>query len=460
MSKPAVQTQVKARPGGWLPKDRAPIRSWIRRLRKRALQLNDTLVAPIQDFSDLVAMDAGLQSLADDMFTQALEYEPVDPLGQSTVQDFADFLQLLNAIMQTAPEAYQQVTAGASLQPSGLIGFPINALLDYPMGTDAGYAFFSNALVNQQFKKILQYWSQFLTSSGSCYVLSQPPSPLDPQTEIVPWLGSLAQEEMVQVAQSALGDGPNPTPATFAEIFNCDPSLPNYGFQSWDDFFTRLFQDGVRPVSAPGDDTVIVNACESAPLQVVPNVQQDDEFWLKGQPYSLSNMLDFCDEAAQFYGGTVYQAFLSALSFHRWNSPISGTITKAWVVSGSYYLENYYTGFADPAGPDTSAPNESQAFLTAVATRAIILIKADNPQIGLLAFIAVGMAEVSSSQITVSVGQHVNKGDQLGMFHFGGSTHCLVFQPGVNLNFNFYGQTPGIDAQYNMRVNTAIATVD
>ena len=456
MSKPAVKTLVKARPGDWLPKNRAPMKSWIRRLRKRVLHMNGVLAPPIQEFADLVAMDAALQSLADGMFTQALQFEPEDPLGQTAVQDFADFLQLLNALMQTAPEAYQDIK---TLQPAGLIGFPINALLDYPMGTDAGYAFFSNALVNQQFRKILQFWSQFLTSPESCYVLMLPPTPLDPETEIVPWLGALAQREMVNVAQSALGDGPNPTPTSFAKIFNCTPTAPNYGFQSWDDFFTRTFQDGVRPVSAPEDDSVIVNACESAPLQVVQNVPADAEFWLKGQPYSLSNMLDFCAEAAQFSGGTVYQAFLSALSYHRWNSPVSGTITKAWVVNGSYYLENYYTGFANLDGPDTSAPNESQAFLTAVAARAIILIQADNPQIGLMAFIAVGMAEVSSCEITASVGQHVNKGDQLGMFHFGGSTHCLVFRPGVNLAFEFYGQQPGIDAAKNMRVGTAIARV-
>ena len=32
-------------------------------------------------------------------------------------------------------------------------------------------------------------------------------------------------------------------------------------------------------------------------------------------------------------------------------------------------------------------------------------------------------------EITVYQGQHVEKGDQLGMFHFGGSTHFLMFRP-------------------------------
>jgi phosphatidylserine decarboxylase len=55
-------------------------------------------------------------------------------------------------------------------------------------------------------------------------------------------------------------------------------------------------------------------------------------------------------------------------------------------------------------------------------------------------------------------GERVEKGDQLGMFHFGGSTHCLLFRPGVSLKFDFYGQTPTLNAT-NMRVNTALAEV-
>jgi phosphatidylserine decarboxylase len=146
------------------------------------------------------------------------------------------------------------------------------------------------------------------------------------------------------------------------------------------------------------------------------------------------------------------------LSFHRWHSPVSGTIKKVSIVNGSYYLENLYEGFENPEGADPSAPNDSQPFLTAVATRALIFIEADNPKIGLMCVMPVGMAEVSSCQVTVNVGERVEKGQELGMFHFGGSTHCLIFRPGVSLDFNFYGQTPNINAT-NLRVNTAIARV-
>jgi phosphatidylserine decarboxylase len=68
------------------------------------------------------------------------------------------------------------------------------------------------------------------------------------------------------------------------------------------------------------------------------------------------------------------------------------------------------------------------------------------------------MAEVSSNDITVYEGQHVNKGDQLGMFHFGGSTHTLIFRPQVNVDFDLRGQTPGLNSK-NIPVRERIATV-
>jgi phosphatidylserine decarboxylase len=68
-----------------------------------------------------------------------------------------------------------------------------------------------------------------------------------------------------------------------------------------------------------------------------------------------------------------------------------------------------------------------------VATRAVFLIRADNPAIGLVGFVPVGMLEVSSCLIHPGIepGHHVAKGDELGHFQFGGSTHCLVFGPGA-----------------------------
>ncbi len=460
VSKDRTRTQGH-RLGGWLPPTHQQVDGWIRRLKSEVAQRPRDLVPPIEEFREMVYGDRVLHATMAAMFAEAYLRKRKTPLGSPEVRTFEEFLELLNAIMTMAPEFYeceQRTNGKPELEPCGLIGFPINALLDWPMGTATGYDVFSNALVNQQFKKILGYWSKFLVTQDSRYVLVEgnPTS----QPIVIPWLSETAKKDMVKVACSAVGQGKGCSGGeTFQDIFMCDPNDPYYGFQSWDDFFTRTFVKGVRPVSDLDNPNVIVNACESAPFALKRNVALSERFWLKGQPYSLENMLNWDETTPQFAGGTVYQAFLSALSFHRWNSPVSGTVKKAYVVNGSYYLENQYQGFQDPQGADPSASNNSQAFLSAVATRALIFIEADNPKIGLMCVMPIGMAEVSSCEITVSEGDRVEKGDQLGMFHFGGSTHCLIFRPEVELDFHLYKQTPGPGASTNIRVNTAIATV-
>lgn len=72
-----------------------------------------------------------------------------------------------------------------------------------------------------------------------------------------------------------------------------------------------------------------------------------------------------------------------------------------------------------------------------------------------MCFVAVGMGDVSNNEITVRVGEHINKGDQLGMFHFGGWPHVLLFRPEVKLKFNLHGQKAGLDSE-NIKVHDEI----
>lgn len=373
----------------------------------------------VQELKDLIDNDPNLYRLFTEMFDQ-VPMKPYlkDPTGQPQLTDYNQMLKQLDGILTQAPEFNQ----------SGLVGFPINAILDWPMGTPAGAEAFMDPRVNRHLKKILAQWSVFLESSESCYVLSD-----DPEHG---WFGRDAQKAMPD----------------FVEDFKCDPSKPYYGFTSWDDFFTRTFREGRRPVASPKDDSVIANACESAPYRLARNVQLRDKFWIKEQPYSLLHMMDGDPLAGEFVGGTLYQAFLSALSYHRWHSPVSGTIVKTRLIDGSYYAAAPAMGF-DPA-----SPNESQGYITQTAARALVFIQADNPDIGLMAIMFVGMAEVSSNEVTVKKGQHVNKGDPLGMFHFGGSTHVLFFRPGVSLAFDLHRQTPGLHSA-NIPVRSKIAAV-
>lgn len=77
-------------------------------------------------------------------------------------------------------------------------------------------------------------------------------------------------------------------------------------------------------MASPNDDRVIVNAWESAPYRVATDVKRHAKFWIKAQPYSLMHMLAHDELSEKFVGGTVYQAFLSAKSYHRWHAPVNG----------------------------------------------------------------------------------------------------------------------------------------
>ena len=151
------------------------------------------------------------------------------------------------------------------------------------------------------------------------------------------------------------------------------------------------------------------------------------------------------------------QAFLSALSYHCWKSPIDGTVVDAFVVPGTYYLEDIWYGFKTD-DPDPVAPNDSQVFLSAVATRAVIIL--ENEEIGKIAFVGIGMAEVSSCDITVDIGSTVTKGQEIGKFHFGGSTHCVVFNN--NLDVTFSETIPpliGTSNENNVAISSKLADV-
>ncbi|HNS35461.1 MAG TPA: phosphatidylserine decarboxylase family protein [Mesotoga sp.] len=374
----------------------------------------------IQEFQEIIEEDPVLFMLFNEMFEQipsTPEFE-LDPTGNPQIEDYRQMLNVMNEILTQAPE----------FNKSELVGFPINAVINWAMGTPAGTTAFLNEKVNRQLKKILSQWAVFLGSPDSRYVLSE-----DPEKG---WFG--------RDAMAAMPD--------FAEDFQCDPDLPYYGFTSWDDFFTRQYREGRRPVDCSDDDSVIANACESAPYKIATDVQLKDSFWIKEQQYSLSHMLAGDPMTELFEGGTIYQAFLSALSYHRWHSPVSGRIVKTRLIDGSYYASALSAGF------DSASPNESQGYIAQVASRALIFIEADSPDVGLMCIVFVGMAEVSSNEITAYEGQHVEKGDQLGMFHFGGSTHVLIFRPGVNLEFDLRGQIPGPNS-VNIPVRSKIAIV-
>lgn len=445
-----MQTAERRKLGGWLG-TLTLVQKWVKKLKAMAEVVDPSAyVFPVRELATVVASDPILYSSTKAMFVEALQFKADDAVGAPAIETWEDFLSILNTIMSTPP----QFILDEAGQAQGLAGLPITAVLDWTMATASGYATYSNSKFNKYFKKVLNYWCHYLMHLDSRWVLAQG----DTTGEIIsiPWLSDTAKTEMVNMAMQPIH--PPPYTETFEQIFAVpDLADPEYlGFTSWDQFFVREFNDGQRPVG----DAAIVNACESAPLMYKKNVSYSESFYLKGQPYSLIDMFNGDPLTSQFVGGTVYQAFLSALSYHRWHSPVDGLIEKAYIIDGTYFLENAAENFYCK-GSDLHPlkPMASQPFFTSAATRAVIFIRADDPLIGLVAVVPVGMTEVSSCQITAVEGQVVKKGDELGMFHYGGSTHCMVFQKGVDLEFLVdVSENPSLSEQ-NVAVKSNLANI-
>ncbi|CAJ2510352.1 Uu.00g050550.m01.CDS01 [Anthostomella pinea] len=428
------------RRGAWLPADHRVQHDWMQKQIDHVDKHGSKELIPVlQEFKELIEGNTRLYMLFNQMWEEIPMKKPYyqDPTGsKKQIRDYRHMLAMLNHIFTQAPQ-WSDAAFGV-----GMVGVPMVSIFDYAMATPSGHAAFLDPDVNKILKKVLNEWGKFLKSPKSAEVLANHKQG---------WFSEHGKKDLMEVANAPLKTSHN-----FEDMYICDPNAKHYGYTSWDDFFTRPLREGVRPVASPEDDNVIANACESKPYNVARHAKLRDKFWIKGQPYSILDMLGHDSLAAQFDGATIYQAFLSALSYHRWHAPVSGKIVKSFVRDGTYFSEPLFEGLGDPNTKeiDVKGISVAQGYLTALATRAVIFIQADNPAIGLMAFIGVGMDEVSTCDITVQQGQYVKKGDQLGMFHFGGSSHCLLFRDGVKVD-----GFPKLDSATNVPVRSKVAEV-
>lgn len=131
----------------------------------------------------------------------------------------------------------------------------------------------------------------------------------------------------------------------------------------------------------------------------------------------------------KFEGGSVLQSFLDGNSYHRFHAPIAGTIIKISVIEGLMFSN------AESVGEDLTAGTYSQGYMTCVNTRGLVFIESDEPLLGTVCLMAVGISEISSISLPVEVGPRVRKGEEIGYFSYGGSSVCLIFQSGVVKEF-------------------------
>lgn len=183
-----------------------------------------------------------------------------------------------------------------------------------------------------------------------------------------------------------------------------------WSYRSFNDFFYRKLKDSARPI-APGDDVAILPA--DGRHLVFPDVDRAPGFYVKGEVFTLPELFGAGTLANQFAGGSMVISRLAPVDYHRFHFPAAGRVGAASEIAGPLFSVN------------PIALRRHVRYLVQ-NKRAITLL--DTPRFGPVAMIEVGATMVGGIRQTYTPHTDVKKGDEKGLFKFGGSCVITVFQ--------------------------------
>ncbi len=192
-----------------------------------------------------------------------------------------------------------------------------------------------------------------------------------------------------------------------------------FDYKTFNEFFFRALKPGARPIAA-GDDVAVFPA--DGRHLAFPDVANAPGFYVKGATFTLAEMLGEANLpenqrtlAPTFAGGSMLISRLCPVDYHRFHFAVGGVPAESRRIDGWLYS-------VSPV-----ALRRNLRYLVA-NKREITVI--DSPQFGSVAMVEVGATNVGSIRQTFISGRAVTKGDEKGMFAFGGSCVVTIFQRG------------------------------
>lgn len=190
-------------------------------------------------------------------------------------------------------------------------------------------------------------------------------------------------------------------------------------YKNFNDFFARELKPDARPVDEPEDPKVVssVADCRATAFQTVDLATK---YWIKGFGFSLEKLLGDADLARQFDGGSIVIARLAPQDYHRWHSPVDGTVESSREIPGTYYTVN------------PQAINEEGTLDVFCENKRSVMVVRRTATGAPVVLVAVGAMLVGSIKYNdgVVVGADVKRGQCLGAFYYGGSTVITLFPKG------------------------------
>jgi phosphatidylserine decarboxylase len=183
-----------------------------------------------------------------------------------------------------------------------------------------------------------------------------------------------------------------------------EPDISKY--KTFNEFFYRKLRPDARPVDHAADPLAICSAADCR-LMVFQTMDLASEFWVKGRQFTIPNLLGVTpssDTAKLFHGSSVAIFRLAPSDYHRFHSPIDGTLGEVVHIPGQYYTVNPQA-VNEPGFDVFTANTRSILYLTHTATKLPV------------AYVAIGALLVGSINWTGEKGNSVKKGDELGCVH-------------------------------------------
>lgn len=183
-------------------------------------------------------------------------------------------------------------------------------------------------------------------------------------------------------------------------------------FKSFNEFFYRALRPGARPVADGARVAVLPADGRHLAFQ---DVDGAEGFYAKGQRFDLAAFLGDAELAQRFSGGSLLISRLCPVDYHRFHFPVAGTPAEAKLINGWLYS-------VSPV-----ALRRNLAYLWE-NKRMVTLV--ESPEFGRVAVCEIGATMVGSIFQTYAVGKPVAKGEEKGLFRFGGSCVVTIFEPG------------------------------
>jgi phosphatidylserine decarboxylase len=186
-------------------------------------------------------------------------------------------------------------------------------------------------------------------------------------------------------------------------------------YNTFEEFFVRKHKSGHRPIYEEDDPSkaVVVADCR---LVVYPSVSETRNLWIKGHNFTIANLIKDDVLARSWHDGAVASFRLSPQDYHRYHSPVRGTVSWYKSISGQYYQ-------VDPVC--------LQSDVDILTENARCCICIDTVEFGKVLYVAIGATNVGTVEINEKCQMascQIEKGDEVGLFQFGGSSIIVAFE--------------------------------